>query len=939
MNDLQKKLRIVILALISENSTLEDSELDAKISEVRGMPTFSGLTDEEVKEVRDRIKDQLAVTLGTGALIEEKKHEKWFLNRKKDLDNKYWERYRKYLLLDKGFSTDVVNSMDNVLDTLTDLLGDPERKVMYSRKGLIIGDVQSGKTANYTGLICKAVDAGYKAVVLLTGTIEKLRQQTQARIDEGFVGRDSDALMKKKEDGAWIGAGLYDTSISPVCLTTVSYDFRKNNVDNLGFDLRNINGSVIFVVKKNSSILTRLNEWLSTYNKNGNEPIDNSILVIDDEADNASVNTKSSDNPTAINSQIRKLLSNFTKSSYVGFTATPYANIFIDPYDTSTMLKDDLFPKDYIYALNRPSNYIGARDIFSENGKAKDMLVNINEDEDDPESISNILPVIHDSDFGVCCIPDDMKEAIAAFVLANVVQDIEPGRKRGDTHRSMLINASRFTYVQYQLSCCVDAYLKELQGACRVYGKLPVEQALSNEYIAKLKDVYEKIYPDIKIDWPVIQNNLYEACAGMVVRMINQESSEMLDYSNYSKGLRVIAVGGMSLSRGLTLEGLVVSYFYRNSAMYDTLMQMGRWFGYRPGYEDLCRIWMSEESIEWYRYISEATEELLEDIRMCADSGLTPMDFGLKVRSDVTTLLVTANNKMRSAKDREIMVEFSGISVETPELLSDKSKNEINYNAVKNMVAGIIDEGHGLVNKGKRSNRFGFEGVPVKHIIELLEKIVVAQSNVTFDPRVIKKFIEDYKGNELEEWDIYFASGDSEDLAVIPGTDCEFKHTTRRFSVENDGKIFKMGGTSRRIGAIDDATFGLSDDEIKLVKETVKERKIKEAEQRGEKIPEKTGPGQKDYFSTSGIKRRPLLVVYFVGLSELAKDKTAENEKLFNECKDTLYVGFGMGFPKLKDKETSYAVYVINKIADEKIREGEYDSSSDEDESEGDIED
>ena len=214
--------------------------------------------------------------------------------------------------------------MDDVLDTLTDLLGDPSRNIAYKRRGLIIGDVQSGKTANYTGLICKAVDSGYKVVVLLTGTIEKLRQQTQARIDEGFVGVDSDAIIKQREDKLIIGAGKYDASVRPVCLTSTSDDFKQQNASNMGFDLRNINGSVIFVVKKNCAVLKRLNKWLKTFNQNGDNPINHSLLVIDDEADNASVNTKSEDSPTAINAQIRELLKMFNKSSYVGFTATPF---------------------------------------------------------------------------------------------------------------------------------------------------------------------------------------------------------------------------------------------------------------------------------------------------------------------------------------------------------------------------------------------------------------------------------------------------------------------------------------------------------------------------------------------------------------------------------------------------------------------------------------
>ena len=260
MNNLQKMLKDMVIVSIANDVDIEEHSIDTRLNEVKGMPMFAALSEDEVKEVAATIKSEFSIKLDKGILIEEQGHERWFLAKKAQLEMKYWERYKKYLLTDKGFSTKVVNTMDDVLDTLTDLLGDPSRDVYYKRRGLIIGDVQSGKTANYTGLICKGVDAGYKVVVLLTGTIEKLRQQTQQRIDEGFVGSDSDAMMKQQDKGLIIGVGKYDSSIRPMVLTSTSDDFKQQNASNLNFDLRNINGSVIFVVKKNSAVLKRLNK-------------------------------------------------------------------------------------------------------------------------------------------------------------------------------------------------------------------------------------------------------------------------------------------------------------------------------------------------------------------------------------------------------------------------------------------------------------------------------------------------------------------------------------------------------------------------------------------------------------------------------------------------------------------------------------------------------
>lgn len=902
MNDMQKMLKKMVVAVISEDENLEERTIDTRIDELSKFPMLSGLSEEEINEVRAIIKSEFSIKLDKGVLIEEKGHEKWFLARKAELDMKYWERYKQYLLSDKGFSTQVVNTMDDMLDTLTDLLGDPARDISYKRRGLIIGDVQSGKTANYTGLICKAVDSGYKVVVLLTGMIEKLRQQTQKRIDEGFVGADSDAMMKQKEDKLIIGAGNYDPSIRPMVLTSTSDDFKQQNASNLNFDLRNINGPVIFVVKKNSAVLKRLNKWLRTFNQNGDQPINHSLLMIDDEADNASVNTKSEDSPTAINGQIREMLKLFSKSSYVGFTATPFANIFIDPDNYNDMVAEDLFPKDYIYSLNSPSNYIGARNIFDENGEAKHMLVEIADNPIEKDSIAFILPLKHKSSIQVNVLPEDLKTAVSAFMLANVIEDL---RGMKGNHRSMLVNVSRFTAVQEQVSELVKEYLKSAQNACRIYGKLEPEKALKNEYILKLKETYENIYDDINFDWQMIQNTLHSSCAGIVVQTINQRNGKNLSFEDYKNGLRLIAVGGMSLSRGLTLEGLVVSYFYRNSKMYDTLMQMGRWFGYRNGYADLCRIWMSDDSIEWYRHISQATDELREEIKRYEDTGLTPMDFGLRVRSDITSLIVTARNKMKSAESRECVISLSGETIETPELYSDIDKNNHNIDCVKNFVKDLIDNDYHAVDDGKSGTvKWGFRNVKVGLILDFLERLEISPKNERFNIPAVSKFIKEYKGDELKKWDIAFASGKSSKPYDL-GCGIVYNHSVRKYSIENDGKILKMSGSKRRLGTSADGAFGLGDSQIEEIK------------------VKKANPAQRDYFEK--VKRNPLLTIYLVELGDYVGKETEENISVKNKCMNEIYVGFGIGIPSLSEQNTKYARYVLNKVAIQQIFEGEMD--------------
>ncbi len=911
MNDIEKRFHGLVSSFLAGEPEIKEQTIDEKIEELRCIPTFSSLSDIEVENVRAEIKSEFSIKLDQGSLIQEKGHEKWFLDKKPLLDMKYWERYKKYLLNDKGFSVKVVNVMDDILDKLTDLLGDPSRDVAYSRRGLIIGDVQSGKTANYLGLICKAVDAGYKVVVLMTGTIEKLRKQTQMRVDEGFVGADSDAMVKMLENGQVIGVGKYDSSIRPMVLTSTADDFKQQNANNLGFDLRNINGPVIFVVKKNSSILKRLNKWLTTFNQNGQQKIRQSILMLDDEADNASVNTnKDEDTPTAINGQIRDLVSKFEKSSYVGFTATPFANIFIDPDSYDAMLEEDLFPKDYIYSLNAPSNYTGARNIFAEDGNASYMLVEIDDNFRNPQSIEFILPLKHKSSIHVRELPKDLKTAIEAFVLANTMEDL---MGLSDNHRSMLINVSRFTAVQEEVSGLVNEYLKNIQSACKLYCKLPTDKALQDIYIKQLKETFEVIYSTVDFEWEEVQTQLYNSCGSIMVQTINQRNGQNLNYDDYPHGLRLIAVGGMSLSRGLTLEGLVISYFYRNSRMYDTLMQMGRWFGYRGKYAELCRIWMSDDSIEWYRYISQATDELREEVKRFEDSGLTPKDFGLRVRSDLTALIVTARNKMRSTEEMECAISFSGVYIDTPEIYADLDKNRRNLESVNSLIKTCMEYGDEYTPKAEEGNQYIIRSVPVQVILEFLNEIEVSPKNEKFNTTAVRRFIKEYRGEELKNWDIAFASGKSEREIVLYNS-TKYHCVSRSFSIENDGKILKMSGSKKHLAGGGDAAAALSKEKV---------REIKENSQKSNLAPN-------DYFT--GVDRNPLLTIFAVELNACRKSESAEQEKKIQEqYLEDYVIGFGIGIPSLSDQETKYVKYVLNKVAKQQIFEDELDFEEDDD--------
>jgi len=880
MNKQISDFKNMIKSYLASNEVYDEKEIDRIIRELKLSPLFKDITESDISLIRKEIHAEYLITLdkGIGIILP---YKPWFMNRKKELSMSYWERYKTYLLNDKGFSVPTVNTMDSVSDELTDLLGDPYQ-LNFQRRGLIIGDVQSGKTANYSGLICKAADAGYKVIVLLTGTIERLRRQTQKRIDEAFTGRDSNFMMKQKD--VEVGVGKYDRSLKAVSFTTKISDFKAQQANNLGLPLDSLNDPAIFVIKKNVNALNKLNDWFKRLNTNGNNKIDKSLLMIDDESDNASINTNSEDrDPTKTNALIREMLSMFNRASYVGFTATPFANIFIDPETNEQMANEDLFPKDYIYTLNPPSNYIGARNIFPEEAKYRSMLKIIEDGE-------IYYPLDHKKEMTFSELSPSLCDAINTFLLANVIRDL-----RGDitAHRSMLVNISRFNNCQGQIYDLINNYLKDIQSSVKLYASLPSSEALCNKNIEVLKKTYDTEYSNVGFKWEDIQKQLYESIVSVQVTIVNRNNSGTLNYEeNEENGLRIIAVGGLSLSRGLTLEGLVVSYFYRNSKMYDTLMQMGRWFGYRTNYEDLCRIWMSEENINWYEYISEATDELRRDVRRMRDLGLTPLDFGFRVRSDIDTLLVTARNKMRTSKEIKQNVSLSGEVVETPYIFNNQNKNGLNYDNVKILIQELKKQNK-YPTKDLATNKYGFFEIEKKYIIDLLKKCDFPYANSHFDGEAIAKFIENYAGDELNYWDIVFPSGDgSINKSLLDGITIQYSKRSYDI-VSSSQELIRISKSKIRLGSLGDTRFGLTKEEINLAKNEY--FKI----HNGAKTV-----SDKAYF-TQQIKRKPLLLIYLIELN---------NNPDYPTNVSTPLVGLEIGIPELHDEKTKYATYKINKI-------------------------
>jgi len=362
------------------------------------------VSDEEFAEIKRKLKASIVVEMDLGILIKgQQEHLPWLSARRDSLDFFFWNRYKKYLEETKHWNPRVTGNLGRVSDEIVDYLGDPKSDLPFQRRGLILGDVQSGKTANYTAICNKAADTGYRVIIILTGMMENLRRQTQERLDAEFSGRKSQYLLDLKQEikNMPVGVGKYGQEKQIATFTSVTKDFNKNILSQLQLSLNNVNGTVLFVIKKNKNILNNLIKWLKDNNLNAGATINHPMLLIDDEADNASVNTKKEDeDPTAINDAIRRLLKLFEQASYLGITATPYANIFINPETETEMQGDDLFPRDFIYSLSPPTNYIGAEKIFGEEAQFADHLEELH-----PQEMDDFFPFSHNKDRVVDDLP------------------------------------------------------------------------------------------------------------------------------------------------------------------------------------------------------------------------------------------------------------------------------------------------------------------------------------------------------------------------------------------------------------------------------------------------------------------------------------------------------------------------------------------------------
>jgi hypothetical protein len=641
----------------------------------------------------------------------------WLYEKKSTLKTELWSRYRIYM--NKKDSSFPMDSIDDITDKILDKCVDPKTKGRWDRRGMVVGNVQSGKTANYIGLINKATDAGYKLIIVIAGIHNSLRAQTQSRIDEGFIGRDSsDFILRQRNIKTGVGHIKAETEIYSFTSSDTKGDFNRNIATRINVPIRGQSPTVL-VIKKNKSILENLILWLYQFaldDGNGEKKIfDVPLLLIDDEADNASVNSGTELEVKTINRLIRTLLNLFNQNTFIGYTATPYANIFIPSSwseNLETMVKDvklrvgeDLFPRDFIVNIPPPSNYIGAVQVFGfeneETGEEHEGLDIIRLADDQEPLFPKKINKYNKEDLPED-VPTSLKTAIKSYILTCAVRRL---RGQENKHNSMLVHVALYVAWIDRVAWLVNEIMRDYKLQIRSgQGELlnELEELFIKDFIPTTENVLENIsYKDPKIKlstWKEVRSVLNDAVSKIEVRavhgtkstrMLEYHNIEDINYDNYKNGLSVIAVGGNRLARGITLEGLSVSYYLRATRLYDSLMQMGRWFGYRPGYVDLCRLYTTEQLINWYRHITLASEEMKEDFDKMAAHNKRPKDYQLKVRThpsmtSINRLSITSAAKMR--EHEKIRVGFSGITIQT--FTFNKSNKVIasNFDAFKNLL-------------------------------------------------------------------------------------------------------------------------------------------------------------------------------------------------------------------------------------------------------------
>lgn len=882
---------------------------------------FNPLNETQIQELAfdyERIYGGKTFIPGT-TLTGNEANDAWFYKKKKELDvcdgHDFQKRYERYLGF-SHFGKNAINALIAESEKILSFCADPE--AIERKKGLVMGDVQSGKTSNYLALASLACDYGYRLILILAGMTDSLRIQTQERVDEGFIGAVSSSIGEAEIK--YIGVGRYgDGEYYASPLTTDEKDFVS-----ISTTFSDFNKPVILVVKKNKAVLTSVKKWL----KPGAKGVSSrNVMIIDDECDNASVNTKEDENPSTINGLIRDIYNNFNCSTYVGYSATPFANIFINPNDE--LGYDDLFPSDFIHRLHAsPESYFGAEKVFTDIENQSAHLVTLDEKE------PLFLPAKHKKSYEYQGLTESLRDAICNFLICNCIRTYRGDDKK---HRSMMINISPFNVIHEDIKDSVETYVETLRNIISQYDKYSMDRFLKNSEMRRIYEIYttDKFYTKKSENYPFkplneqvpfseIKDLLFDEISKFKVAVINNKykGDQRFKYKEYKEtGARVIAIGGYVLSRGLTLEGLMISYYSRSSCAYDTLLQMCRWFGYRPNYEDLCRIYMSQISIDSFGAVIDAVNNLDEQIALMKVEGKTPKDFGLMVKECPDTLdtklLVTARSKMKNTTAVTRGLNYSGVSIDTSKLYRDIEKNKKNTKAFRKFYDAVIASGVSLQdirpNEAAKPRKMLLDVQP-ELVADFIKNLYIPLENKKFDKENLSEFIREKK--YYDKWDVVFATGEdnssNQEFEIQEGV--KIKSILRKFEYRGEEDFLRISDHNNRLLEPGIFNAGLSNEQLDEAKKLMKKRIAN-----SDNPNAKENMISKDYLGVSN--RKPLLVILPIYLNCKDVDCESKDKK---EIRDSFYesclLGFGIGFAG-KNDEKKMMNFRMNKVkADEYLK-------------------
>ena len=747
-----------------------------------------------IKNVLKEIENEKNNDSKTAALKEHNDYFGWYEGSGSRHPSSHWSALKTQLMTKENpWTQEMVDSLDRASTSVVSHLAPPHSERTTKAKGLVLGYIQSGKTANFSASIAKAVDAGYKLIVVLAGMHNNLRKQTETRLRSELVnphdGKTCTTLTGVDEKG----------------------DFKRKQTVSANSQLHRKDGFVLVVLKKNSSVLRNFNRWLEDANE---EILKNCpALIIDDESDQASINTNKADkDPTAINSHIRNMIQQFSIVSYVGYTATPFANVFID-----ASVEEDIYPSDFLITLAKPATYYGPEELFGRyrvNGR----------DETDGLPVIRHVPDLEADNLRdmakgkaeLTSLPYSLQQAIKQYFIGGAIRLTRGHWKQ---HITMLIHVSHLVGSHTSISAMVKEYVEDMADNIEHNDETTYRSLLNifnNDFVKTTRNITKSCDYDFDKVW----KNLKRFTESVELITDNSQSSERLTFDrSYRDGAPLwgIIVGGNTLSRGLTVEGLTTSYFVRNTKMSDTLLQMGRWFGYRNGYVDLTRIFVPDQLFQNFHELSTVEQEIRDEITMMAENGEKPKHVALRIRK-VPNMLITANNKSRNTELTEM--SYRGTKIQTHQIIAHDEKIVMdNLIAVENVFKKVSsDIPRTPVPFKELSACHLYRGVSSEYIMQFLDEYTPALGNAKFNKQMLQDYIS--RTSRSYSWSLGMMS--LKNGALIKCAGLEVIPVSRNAKIEYINSKGKMETTLRAVSTPGDELIDLFD-QVPNSKDSVKE--------------------------------------------------------------------------------------------------------------------